>query len=671
MRKITLILLLLVLLFSQAMGAEPMAGTAQNSASPQAIQAPVLKWQRGGCFSSWCETGWYSSPAVGDVDGDGSPEVIASAYSIIALNGATGALEWRTASGYDRNQPSASNVGRTWPGIVLADVDADGSTEIVTAHGGGWVSVYNAQGYFEMGWPKQPISNELRGLLVADLDSNGDLEIIVTGAYGSKVNTWVYEHTGSLRAGWPQLSNDKGYAWGVYNANAAAFDLDGDHLAEIIVPSDVHYINAYKPDGSHIGANAMYGGKNWGQVGIWESLSTELRGWGACDGVRAESYRTNFADGPANIADVNGDGVLEVIATGNVYDCDAGYPPSRYTGVYIFNADRSRFNTGGFDWRTAPVDTGAPISENYNTIESAQSNSAIADLDGDGKSEILFASYDGRLHAYWLDKTEHGNWPYVVSKPADGYMSFASEPTVADLDADGHAEVIFTSWVQKGSGKTGKLYILDYLGNPLHIVSLPSAFGSPNWNGSLPAPTIANIDSDPDLEVVLNTAHSGVVAYDLPGTSNAVVLWGTGRGSYQRSGVILQGNLNTSAIQVNHSTPLAGEILTYTISLRNLYSTLNSADLNATLPTGLDYAGGLVASSGTAQVTGSTITWNGSVASGNPVTIRFQAQVSQVITSAQVLTTLATIHDGQGHTLQRSITVIVNGQVIYLPTLYH
>jgi hypothetical protein len=32
------------------------------------LQAPVLKWQLGGCFSSWCETGWYSSPAVANID---------------------------------------------------------------------------------------------------------------------------------------------------------------------------------------------------------------------------------------------------------------------------------------------------------------------------------------------------------------------------------------------------------------------------------------------------------------------------------------------------------------------------------------------------------------------------------------------------------------------------
>src|SRR3989337_2409398 len=67
--------------------------TRLASNSPQAIQAPLLKWQRGGCYSSWCETGWYSSPAVADLDGDNLPEVIGSAYSIVVLDGPAGALE--------------------------------------------------------------------------------------------------------------------------------------------------------------------------------------------------------------------------------------------------------------------------------------------------------------------------------------------------------------------------------------------------------------------------------------------------------------------------------------------------------------------------------------------------------------------------------------------------
>ena len=48
----------------------------------------VLKWAYGGCYSSWCETGWYSSPAVLDIDGDGRDEIIASAYSLRPLPGA-------------------------------------------------------------------------------------------------------------------------------------------------------------------------------------------------------------------------------------------------------------------------------------------------------------------------------------------------------------------------------------------------------------------------------------------------------------------------------------------------------------------------------------------------------------------------------------------------------
>ena len=39
-----------------------------------------------------------------------------------------------------------------------------------------------------------------------------------------------------------------------------------------------------------------------------------------------------------------------------------------------------------------------------------------------------------------------------------------------------------------------------------------------------------------DLEVVVGTVSSGVVAYELPNSANARVLWGTGRGSYRRTG---------------------------------------------------------------------------------------------------------------------------------------
>ena len=496
-----------------------------------AITAPVLKWKNGGCYSSWCETGWYSSPAVEDLDNNGTKEIVASAYSIVALEGNTGEVIWRIDPGKDRNDPPGYSY-RTWPRIWLKDVDGDELPEIISAHAGGYVSVYDNQGYFESGWPQRPTNSELRGLHVGDIDNDGTDEIIVTAAIASKTNTWVYEHNGTLRAGWPQLSNNSGYAWGVYNDNAFIGDLDGDSEQEIIVPSDVHYICAYKPSGVQLPTHSMFGDKAWGAVGIWESTVPELRGWGECSGERTESYRTNFANGASVVVDVDGDNINEVVVTGNVYDCHAGYPPSKYIGVYIFNADRSRFKKNGWDWETPPVDTGSPLSENYNVIENIQPNPVVVDLDFDGNKEILYPSYDGKLHAFWLDKTEHHNWPYAVHNNSDGFIRFASEPVVADLDQDQCSEVIFTSWVEKATSgmRLGKLHILDCRGNVVHEQDLPHPKSSSQHdNGALPAPTIANIDADADYELVINTIRSGFVAYDLPDSAGAIIQWQSGR----------------------------------------------------------------------------------------------------------------------------------------------
>ncbi len=624
-------------------------------ATPAAVQQPVLKWQNGGCYSSWCETGWYASTAVADLDGDGKPEIIASPYSLFVLNGEDGSVQWSV------DPPG----GRTWPGVVVADLDDNGDWEIALAQGSGYLTVYDHLG--NQVWSRRPETNELRGLSVYDLDDDGTLELAVT-ATGDELNAYVYEHNGNLRAGWPQLNNDSGYGWGVYNDNAALGDLDGDGQGELVIPSDVHYINAYEANGSQIPANAIYGGDGWGKVGVWESYAIELRGWGACDGDRAESYRTNFADGPAVIADVNGDGAVEVVVTGNVYDCHAGYPPSRYIGIYIFNADRSRFNADGYNWESVPVDTGAPLSEDYNVIESAMPNPVVADLEGDGEMEILFASYDGRLHAFWLDKTEHHNWPYNVSATGPG-IRFASEPVVADLDNDGLAEVIFTSWPQKGSGYVGKLHILNYQGNVLHEISLPAAYGSPDWNGAMAAPTIANIDADADLELVVNTAHSGFVAYDLPGTADARILWGTGRGNYQRSGSILPGNLDGSTKQVSDSAPAAGATISYAILLSNPDSILETVVMTDTLPSELSFAGNLTASSGTANESGGVITWQGLVSVNVPVTVQFDALVSPAIVDPQAVVNTAVLDDGLGNIIQRQVTIIVNGESVYLPVI--
>jgi uncharacterized repeat protein (TIGR01451 family) len=632
-----------------------------QAAAFQVIQAPILKWQLGGCYSSsWCDTGSRASAVVVDLDNDGSQEVIGAGDTLVLLNGQDGSLRWKIPVGVDS----------AWADVVVADIDGNGSLDIVVTSADGNLHLFDQAG--NKIWSLRPGANVLRGLSAYDLDNDGSLELVVTGATYANydINTWVYEHDGSLRAGWPQLSNNSGTAAGVWNDNATVGDIDGDGIGEIYVPSDVHYICAYDSHGTQLQAHPMYGDLGWGKVGTWENFANELINYGSCslsDG-RQERHRTDFLHSPGVIADVNGDGTLELVVTGNVYDCAVPPPNSRYTGIYIFNADRSRFNEDGYDWRSVPLDTGAPISELEHEIKLALPNTVVADLDGDGNQEILFPSYDGRLHAFWLDKEEHYDWPYAVYKPGGAYR-FASEPAVADLDNNGTAEVIFGSWVEKNTTLVGKLHILDYQGNVLHEIDLPEAVQQPDWNGVMAAPTLANIDSDADLEVVVNTARSGFVAYDLPGTSNARILWGTGRGNYHRTGAPPPGTLRASSKSVKNTLPGPGDVLNYTITLKNTGPDLPGVYVTDTLPAEVDFLYDLWAPSGTYGEEDGVITWTGPVYTGNPIDITFSARIKEEITDPRLISNVAMIDDGLGDVFVREAASVANGYADYLPVI--
>jgi uncharacterized repeat protein (TIGR01451 family) len=647
---------------------------AQEIVEPAAaaVQKPTLLWHAGGCSGIYCQTGWYSSPAVTNMDSDPQAEVIGAAYSIYVLDGVTGAVQAQVKSGHDITQPTAADVGRTWPDVALANLDGVGSLEIVTAHSDGWVTAYAHNLTFFPGWPKHSTpGSELRSLAVSDLDHNGDAEILVA-ATRSENQWYAYEHTGALRVSyWPQHSpdsNTNGYTAGCYNQNLAAGDLDNDGKDEIIGPNDTHYIAAFQDTGQQVLANTMFGlingsAKVWSRVGVHVSQAVDLRGYANC-GVE---HRPNFANSAPVIADVDGSGTLEAIVIGNVYNCGTDPYTDLYEIPYIFNADRSRWHNSLFDWTVlpAPEPGAAPLSEDYHLIESSRPNPSVADLDNDGNLEIIYPSYDGRVHVYWLDKTEHGSWPYSVKKANEGFIRFASEAVVADLNADGQAEVIFASWTQKGSHQTGKLHILSSLGVPLWEVDLPAALGGEDWNGALAAPTLANIDLDPDLEVILNTANSGLVAYNLPGTSTARVLWGTGRGSYLRSGSLQHGYASHLSMRVNNPASQPGETLTYTIVLHSLGKGVTNAVFSNPIPASLVFSGGLAPAS--AKYLNGTVTWTGNIPVGQPVTIIYHAKVAGTITTPTQIINTAQLNDGLGAPLQISATTTTNLTPFFLP----
>ncbi len=547
--------------------------TPTQAVPTSVVNAPVLKWAYGGCFTSWCQTGWYASPAVANLDGDSQAEVIWGSYDVVVLDGVdgpnNGGLQWR-----------ASNSSRVWPGIAIADLTDDGDLEIIVGRSGDQVTVYNHLGAVE--WARNPFGNgEVRTLAVEDLETDGQKEVIVGRASGGATKQLnVFEAGGSVRTGWPaRRDNEPGYGWGMYNENVTIADLNNDGFKEIIGPTDTHYITALDRNGNQLPANAIYGAsKVWSQVGVHVDHAVDLRGYANC----GTEHRPNFAHSAPAIADVNSDGVFEIIVIGNVYNCGTNPYTSLYLMPFILKLDRTRWSGSGYNWTTipAPGQSGPPLSEDYNVIQNIAPNAVVADLDNDGLKEILFPSYDGKLHAYWLDKTQHGSWPYDV--PGSG-IRFASEPIVVDLDNDGYAEVIFTSWPQNGGNRIGQLHILDYQGNSLYAGDLPAPRGD-DWNGGLGAPTLANIDNEPEMELVIGTVASGVVAYDLPGMANTRILWGTGRGSYKRTGVspVDDGFSLSASPSVRTIDP--GGVATYTLKVQNTSAFTSSVTLNITNP---------------------------------------------------------------------------------------
>jgi FG-GAP-like repeat len=628
------LLLLVLLLAATPERVVPLLAGGQ-AAQPAAVQTPTLKWAYGGCFTSFCQTGWYASPAVADLDGDTQAEVIWGAYDVVSLDGATGNLEWR-----------AANSSRVWPGIAVADLTGDGPLEVIVGRGSDQVTAYSSAGATL--WSRNPFGGgEVRTLAVDDLDGDGPIEVIVGRASGGETRQLhVFEANGSPRAGWPARRNgEAGYGWGMYNQNVAVGDLNNDGTKEIIGPTDTHYITALDRNGNQLPASPIYGaGKVWSQVGVHVDQAADLRGYANC----GSEHRPNFANSAPVISDLNGDGAREIIVVGDVYNCGIGDPDGdMYQMPWILKADRTRWAAGAFDWTTIPADPGTrPLSQDFDVIQNAVMNAVPADLDGDGVKEILFPSYDGQLHAYRLDKTRPGNWPFDV--PGSG-IRFASEPAVVDLDNDGQAEVIITSWPENGGGRNGQLHILDYNGNQIHAVDLPAPRGD-DWNGGLGAPTVANIDGDADLEVVVGTVASGVVAYDLPGSAGAQILWGTGRGSLKRTGVAaLEQGITLNVTPAARAIDAAGAT-TFSVVISG-----EPAGQSVTLSAGASPAGPLIDISTPTVTLPATVTMTvtdqhpaGPLTPGVAYTIELQAQAGSVTRTA-------------------SVTVLVGGERVALP----
>ena len=198
----------------------------------------VYAWHADGTLViGWPQSagGWvYSSPAIADLDGDGSLEIVVGSWD---RKGAVYA--WHVNGTLVTGWPkSVSSIITSSP--VIADFDGDGSLEVVVGSFDRKIYAWHANGTLVTGWP-QIVGGSVNQYVhsspaIADLDGDGSLEIVI-GADNGMVYAWHAD--GTLVTDWPQSTSNR-----VYSSPAIA-DLDGDGSLEIVVGSDDSKVYAW------------------------------------------------------------------------------------------------------------------------------------------------------------------------------------------------------------------------------------------------------------------------------------------------------------------------------------------------------------------------------------------------------------------------------------------
>ena len=335
-------------------------------------------------FNSTGELKWnlttgavHSTPAIDDIDKDGELEIVVGSMSgnLYAID-ADGKVKW-------------NNTNESWVWMksspAIADIDMNGDMEIVAcSYGYGdsrpAIHVLNSMGKEEWlysigvsgGWSESSPA-------IADIDKDGNMEIIVGDSDGLyAVNSEGIEEWNYTSLFWP--------IYGLHSSPAIA-DIDDDGEIEIVIGSECPF-DCYLNEGKLLVFNST-GHLEWNFTAGYSVFSS-----------------------PA-IADIDGDGEIEIIVGSCSYN--GSNLTDVYGRLYIFNS------SGQVEW-------------SYQTEDCIDSSPAIADLDGDGKMEIIVGSDDGKI--YIFNSTGQVEWSYQT----DGAVY--SSPAIADIDNDGNLEIV-------------------------------------------------------------------------------------------------------------------------------------------------------------------------------------------------------------------------------------
>ncbi|MGH7803005.1 MAG: FG-GAP-like repeat-containing protein, partial [Candidatus Binatia bacterium] len=332
----------------------------------------------------------WSEAAVGDLDGDGSPEIVAvhsDGNHLIAFGRPTGSdvsaemntLKWLSDAHAQPRFFIGCGIDRTCPlmaaAVSIANLDGAGNPEVVAG-----AAVYDATGKLlgdgenlggttggakasGNGGPKRSAISA-----VSDVDLDGVPELVAgPSAYQLR--------GGSLVKVWQRTDRADGIV-GIGN-------FDSDPQAEIVIVAN-------------------------GQIYMLDHDGSDAEVWNPTAAHAPITLPTGGSGGAPTIADFDGDGVPEIGVAG------------RY-GYAVLERD------GSVRWQSAIMD-----------FSSNSTGSTVFDFDRDGSVEVLYRD-ELYLRVY------RGSDGVLLARTEIHSATWTEEPVVADVDGDGDAEIAVVS----------------------------------------------------------------------------------------------------------------------------------------------------------------------------------------------------------------------------------
>ncbi len=344
-----------------------------------------------------------ATPALADLENDGFAEVL-------TINDGGTVYAWR----HDGQSVIPGNNGVFayvaasqmcgFPCLAVADLDRDGENEVIgaAAYGvRGGIYIWDPQGNLLLGPDDYPdMFRVISGIAIANLDDTEDLEIAVFGGNPDYYCLSVFKNDGTQVPNFPIVLEDLPSNWW-HGFHPAIGDLEGDGILEIVV-------SVFSPGGE-------------GRIYGWHQDGTPLGSLGGSLGLLV-STKSADAEIRKALLSTLGDNVGEITArfrNASEQDVASLFPDSDDP---VFASVAETF--------------GSPILVDVNRDGSLDIVARAGCYYGTGYERVFAWDYEGHLIS---------GFPLYVSSQASPYSFWPYTPVIVDLNQDGRLNLIVVS----------------------------------------------------------------------------------------------------------------------------------------------------------------------------------------------------------------------------------